>query len=468
MRSWTMTRRLIATLAVLIGGIWLAGVSIAALSIRHKIEEDFDSSLQEAAQRILPLALQYIEDQREHHGEGRWLIDPFPTAKHSEHLIYQVRDSSGRVLLHSHDAPTEPFAVPLISGYFDGDGRRYYTESPPGMGIYVQMAELPEGRQEAINAIWFGLAAPLVGLLPLVALIIHWTVRRTTRPILEVQRQIGMRDGENLDSIDPDGLPDELKPIIHDMNRLLERLKAALEAERSFAANSAHELRTPIAAARAQAEVIAASLRGSPDHGRATQLITTLGQLGRRIEKMLQLARAEAGIGFTRTDTDLVAVTRLVVDDYGRRPHLAGRLDFDAGPNEGLIVAIDPDALGIALQNLIDNALGHGPLGATIEVVVGPGATVRVVNEGPAISPDKLATLKNRFERGRPESTPGTGLGLSIVEEIMRQAAGHLDLFSPARGRRDGFEAMLVFPTKPISSSSKEMPFETDPESVST
>ena len=83
---------------------------------------------------------------------------------------------------------------------------------------------------------WLGLGAPLLGLLPIAALVIYWTVQRTTRPIIEVQRQIGIRSGENLDPIDPRGLPDELAPIIHDMNRLLERLKAALEAERSFAA----------------------------------------------------------------------------------------------------------------------------------------------------------------------------------------------------------------------------------------
>ena len=131
--------------------------------------------------------------------------------------------------------------------------------------------------KSAISAVWLGLGAPLLGLLPIAALVIYWTVRRTTRPILEVQRQIRMRDGEHLDPIDPHGLPGELTPIIQDMNRLLERLKAALDAERSFAANSAHELRNPIAAARAQAEIIADSLRNRPDHARAMKLIEDAG-----------------------------------------------------------------------------------------------------------------------------------------------------------------------------------------------
>jgi two-component system OmpR family sensor kinase len=446
MTSWSISRKLVGVLLVLIGGIWLVGVGIAALSIRHEIDEVFDSSLQETAQRLLPLAIDDLDEhEHEHDGEEeRELIDPFPAREHKEHLHYQIRSASGQVLLRSHDAPVEPFPAPLKRGYFDEGGRPYFTEVSPDGTIFVQVAELPGERKEAIRAVWLGLMAPLFGLLPVAALVIYWTVKRATRPILEVQRQIGMRGGEDLGPIDPHGLPDELAPIIHDMNRLLERLKAALEAERSFAANSAHELRNPIAAARAQAEVIAEALRDSPDHVRAVQLIDMLGQLGRRIEKMLQLARAESGLGLTRTETDLVAVTRLVVADYARRPRLAKRLVFDSGPSETVSVTIDPDAVGIALQNLIDNALTHGTPGGTIEITIGPGATVRVINEGPVVNSKDLSSLRQRFERAGSKNAPGAGLGLSIVDEIMRQAGGSLELASPASGREDGFEARLV------------------------
>ena len=447
MARWTMARRLIASLVVLIGALWLVGVGIAAMSMRHEIDEVFDSALQETAERLLPLALDEFGEHGEHDkDDGRQLSDPFQPEGRKEHLHYQVRDGAGRVVVRSHDAPSEPFPAPLKGGAFYDGGRRYFTVASPDASVYVQVAELPGERQEAISALWLGLAAPLFGLLPITALVIYLTVRRTTRPILDVQRQIGMRDGEHLEPIAAHGLPGELTPIIHDMNRLLERLRAALEAERSFAANSAHELRNPIAAARAQAELIAASLQVGPEQARAAQLVATLGQLARRLEKMLQLARAEAGIGLARTETDLLAITRLVVEDYAKRPQLASRLSLDAGPGQSLIAAIDPDALGIALHNLIDNAVSHGSPDARIEIAVGPGATVRVLNDGPAVSPDKLAKLKTRFERAGRKGASGTGLGLAIIEEIMRQAGGHLELFSPARGRTNGLEAVLVFP----------------------
>jgi two-component system, OmpR family, sensor kinase len=448
MRSWSISRRLVVTLVVLIGGIWLAGSGIAALMIRHEIDEVFDSSLQETAQRLLPLALDDLRrrDREDDEESGRTLVNPFSAEEHEEYLHYQVRDAQGDVLLRSHDASAEPFPAPLKRGYFDDGDRRYFTEVAPDRTIFVQVAELPAERQEAISALWLGLTVPLLGLLPIAAFVVYWTVRRATHPITQVQQQIAKRSGENLDPIDPRGLPDELVPIIQDMNRLLERLKAALEAERAFAANSAHELRNPIAAARAQAELIAENLRGSPDHARAIQLVGVLGQLGKRIEKMLQLARAEAGLGLDRTETDILAVTQLVAADYARRPQLGERVVFDSGTAEPVIVAIDPDALGIALQNLMDNAFAHGRPGTPVSVAVGPGPRIHIVNEGPVVGSDELADLTERFTRAGATRAPGTGLGLSIVDQIMRQAGGRLDLASPAPGKKDGFAATLVFP----------------------
>lgn len=449
MHAWSMSRRLIGVLVVLIGGIWLVGVGIAAIVTHHEIDEVFDSALQETAQRLLPLAMKELQRHDDGDGDGddeRELADPFPAEEHEEYLLYQVRNAQGDVLLRSHDAPAEPFSAPLERGYFDAGGLRYFTERSLEGSLFVQVAEVPKARQEAIAALWLSLISTLLGLLPIVAFVIYWTVRRATRPITEVQHQIAKRSGENLDAIDPQGLPVELTPIIEDMNHLLERLKAALDAERAFAANSAHELRNPVAAARAQAEVIVEALRDTPDRFRATQLVEMLGRLSRRIEKMLQLARAEAGVGYDRSDTNLVEVAGLVAADYARRPKLAGRVRLDSGDAERPTVAIDPDAFGIALQNLIDNAIAHGSPGTPVLVKVGPGSIVRVVNEGPAVGEDELPTLIKPFERGGARRAPGAGLGLSIVEQIMRQAGGRLELASPVPGRKDGFEARLIFP----------------------
>ncbi len=133
MRSWSISRRLVVTLVVLIGGIWLAGSGIAALMIRHEIDEVFDSSLQETAQRLLPLALDDLRrrDREDDEESERTLVNPFSAEEHEEYLHYQVRDAQGDVLLRSHDASAEPFPAPLKRGYFDDGDRRYFTEVAP-------------------------------------------------------------------------------------------------------------------------------------------------------------------------------------------------------------------------------------------------------------------------------------------------------------------------------------------------
>jgi len=120
---------------------------------------------------------------------------------------------------------------------------------------------------------------------------------------------------------------------------------------------------------------------------------------------------------------------------------------FDPDPPPPVAVYTDPDALGIVLQNLIDNALAHGNRSEPVTVRVTPDGTIAVANAGPVVPPESLATLTRRFVRGGT-SAEGLGLGLSIVEAIMAQAGGRLDLFSPARGRTDGFEAVLTFPDR--------------------
>jgi two-component system OmpR family sensor kinase len=223
------------------------------------------------------------------------------------------------------------------------------------------------------------------------------------------------------------------------------RLKAAIDAERAFAANAAHELRNPIAAVQAQIQVLAANLRGTADSTRAEGLASQLAGLGRRVEKMLQMARAEAGLGHSRERTDLATIAALVVDDFHQRSDVGSRLKFEVEDDESW-VAMDQDALAIVLRNVIENAVHHGSDGEPIEVRVGRGHTVHVINACDVVPRSALRQLTRRFRRGDARQAAGSGLGLTIVDMIMRQAGGSLALASPAENRTDGFEVILGFP----------------------
>jgi two-component system OmpR family sensor kinase len=455
MAHWSLSRRLIAVLTAGLAALWLAAAGAAALVVHHEINEMFDSTLQEAAQRLLPLAVHDLRGQRQaEHGDhddddgdddDHAIADTLAIEEHDEYLIYQVRDAAGAVLLRSHDAPRQAFPIPLRRGYADAVGWRYYTEAYGRGGLYLQVAEPLAHRWETIAESLVWLAAPLLLLLPLAGVMILLTVRRAMKPIGAIGTAIGARGGADLSPIPGGDLPSELTPIVEDVNHLLARLDKALSGERAFAANSAHELRTPVAAALAQTQRLAVELRGTAHGERIGHIAHTLHRLGDLVEKLLQLSRAEAGVAMSREPTDVMPALTLLIDEFSRRAGMADRIRFADGGRPALILHMDMDAFAIVMRNLIDNALTHGPEGGAVDIAVDDGGAIHVVNGGPVVPPQRLAQLTRRFERGAG-ATPGSGLGLAIAETIMAQAGGALELHSPATGRNDGFEAIVSFP----------------------
>ena len=234
--------------------------------------------------------------------------------------------------------------------------------------------------------------------------------------------------------------PRELKPIADAVARLVERLRVALDAERAFSANSAHELRTPIAGALAQTQRLIAELDDAAHRKRARDVEATLKRLSRLSEKLLQLSRVDAGIGLRDEAADLLPVLDVVVADAAARLPDGREISFVRDEGTRLRWRMDVDAFAMAVRNLLDNAAIHGT--GTVEVRLDSAGCVRVVNDGPVVPTAVLAGLTRRFARGRTD-VAGSGLGLAIVETIMEQAGGRLRLASPAPGRADGFEARL-------------------------
>lgn len=442
MATWSIRRRLIRSLIVLLATCWIIGVVAAALVVRHEIKEVFDSALRETAGDIVPVALSEYNLQKAGRTQQPGTL-PVALRMARGHVHFFLRDRAGNVLLASSGAPRDPPDFPLSKSFKNDKSFRYYTQFLETDDVWIQVGQELKERHEAVMGLWIGLASPLLALLPIAAFAVWHTVGRATAPITTVSRELETRGGDRLDPIDGTAMPDELVPVVDSVNTLMQRLKAVLESERAFAGNAAHELRNPIASARAQIQVLAGNLAGTPGQARAENISSQLGQLGRRIEKLLQMSRAEAGLGQSRERTDLAAIAELLVDEYRRRPDVRNRLNL-VTPGDGCWVAMDQDALAIVLRNVIENAVSHGASSDPIDVRVGEH-TVSVVNACPPVPPDVLLDLKSRFRRGISNGG-GSGLGLAIVDTIMRQAGGRVELMSPARDRSDGFEIDLVFP----------------------
>jgi two-component system, OmpR family, sensor kinase len=439
-----MTRRLILWLTGATTAFWLIAAGLGVSVMQDEFGEFFDGSLQETAERLLPLV---IDDLQRRQGPS----SPQHLRRQAEdigdeYLVYQVRDTQGRVLIRSHDAPAEPFEAPLKRGSWANADFQFYTASAADGTVFVQVADAMANRNEAITEGGLALFLPVLVLIPVSIGLIWLIVRRTLAPVDDLRRAIEEKDGGNMAPVPSGMLPRELQPIARSVNHLLTRLQSAFDAEREFTANSAHELRTPIAGALAQTQMLIAELDG-PRKRRAQQIETSLVNLGHTAEKLLQLARAEAGIGTGSTRVDLAGVLELVLTDFERSNPASTRLRYAREEGATLEGPYSEDAFAIVLRNLIENALLHGRTDEPVDVRLEKGGVVRIINGAAPLTPGELETIRKRFGRGNTVS-PGSGLGLSIAERLLQQMNARFEVLSPATGRTDGFEVVMRFGEK--------------------
>ena len=414
--------------------IWVLAASVTALIARGEIEEVFDSALQETAQRILPLAVVDILN-REEEGISQRLA---AIREHDEFFTYIVRDDQGRILLQSHAADPGVFPAWDGIGFRQTETHRLYSDEAVQGTIRITVAEPLDHRASVARELQMGLGLPLLILLPVALVAIVLAVRASLAPVRQFRDRLSARGARDLSPVASESLPDEIAPLADTMNGLLARLDAAFEAERSFAANAAHELRTPLAGAIAQAQRLQAETRDADAKARAAEIEATLKRLTRLSERLLQLARAEGGRLRRDVAADLRPVARLVVDDLARIAG-QGRILLTS-PETAVMSDLDPDAFAILLRNLIENALRYGQPIAPVEVSLRTNGTLIVSNDGPVLSAEELARLTHRFERARSDGG-GSGLGLAIVKSIAERTGSSFEVRSPRESSDTGFEA---------------------------
>jgi len=435
----SLQARLALGLSLGLAIVWLVTAGATTTVLRGEMNEVFDSALEETAQRILPLAVLDILG-REELGISQRIAT---LRQHEEFFTYIVRDDKGHVLLRSHGAEDTVFPPFAGMGFRQTATHRLYYDAALQGTITIAVAEPLSHRAEVAGEALTGLALPLIVVIPLSLLGVLIIVRLSLRPVRRFSDALARRGARDLSAVGKGSLPNEIAPVVEAVNKLLDRLRGALEAESSFTANAAHELRTPVAAALAQTQRLIAECSDPVVGERAGEIETALKRLARLSEKLMQLARAEGGRLRRETTTDIRPVVRMVVSDFERVAG-AGRIRAEL-PGEPVLSDIDLDALAILARNLIENGLRHGTGDAPIQVNLTASGALRVINDGPPLPPETLARLTARFERGQARSE-GSGLGLSIVQAIADGAQATLTLHSPALGRADGFEALFQVP----------------------
>ena len=307
----SLQKQLVYGLTLGIALFWVVATVISGLVVQHRLDQVFDNAMQEAAQRILPLAVLDILN-REEPGTPQRVA---PLTAQQGGFAYLVRDVQGNTLLQSSSADLSVFGEQSIVGFTTTATHRVYGASALRETLFLQIAEPLSYRRKAVLEATVALLLPLLFLIPLSMLGIWLFVRYSLRNVRSYRHAIEARGVGNLSAIQMDKLPAEVSPIADAVNRLIDRLRRALETERRFTANSAHELRTPLAAALAQVQRLPHEVPDGPLQVRATQIETSLKELSRLTEKLMQLAKAEGGGVLSEVPQDLVV---LLAQDVGQ------------------------------------------------------------------------------------------------------------------------------------------------------
>ncbi|MDH6593945.1 two-component system OmpR family sensor kinase [Variovorax sp. TBS-050B] len=434
----TLAGRLTRTLILWVAGVWLLCVLAVVWYVDREINHNFDNELIEVSHRMFDMALQELDKQHPGATPDRPMIAPKQLFS-EDAVMYQVVDIHERVVLRSAEAPIDAFDVPLAAGFANNQTWRIYTVRHPTRGLYFQVADPLDERRSALNRTLFGLIIPLGAVLPLLALVLRNVARTELRVLQQLAGEIEKRSGADLRPITLPGLPRELRAVGDHVNSLLERLSQSLDVERALAANAAHELRTPLAAARLRLQT---ALEHDLQRGDVQAALDALQMLSHRTEKLLQLSRAESGASLARTRVDLVQLAGAVAQEFWKDPQISERLALKVPDAVAPAASGDVDALAIALRNLVENALRYGGSGRVVIEVMAP-STIAVRDFGAGVNAEQLATLQQRHVRHSADRA-GYGLGLSIVATIVEKHNAKLELASPPAGAASGFEARIV------------------------
>lgn len=433
--------RLALSIGILLTVLWSATAAVMGLILQHEMDEVFDSALQETAERLLPLAAVEIvgrdaEDDTQRLGEAR---------AHDEFFTYLVRDINGRILLQSHDADLTTFPAYDGPGFRRTSTHRLYSDEALQGSIRITVAEPLDHRAMVAREIQMGLGFPALIMIPLVLLCVVVLTRANLASLRRFRVRLAARSAHDLSAVPGDDVPSEIAPLVSTLNTLLQRLASTFEAERSFAANTAHELRTPLAGAIAQVQRLRVETSDRAAQARAAQIEATLKRMTRLSERLMQLARAEGGRLRTDALSDLRMIARVVIDDMARMPG-GKRITVDL-PTTPVMSDLDPDAFAILCRNLVDNGMRHGAADGPVAVRLTADGTLTVANDDPVVPAQTLAQLTQRFERAQSQSD-GSGLGLAIVAVIADRINAPLCLMSPRSGGEEGFEVSLTLPIR--------------------
>lgn len=439
-RLGSLKQRLLLLSITTVIAVWIAAAAFTYFDAREEFDEILDAHLAQSAALLVTQASHELEEIETEHAP---LLH-----KYSRRVAFQIWEQ-GRVLrLHSANAPQKPLTE-RQQGFSDSliDGQRwrvFSTWDDSGRNL-IQVAERAEIRDELAQDIAGNLLRPLWFSLPLLALLLWLAVTRGLRPLVRLTADVAQREPDNLAPLDAGSAPSEALPLIERLNELFARIDASLQKERRFTADAAHELRTPVAAIKAQAQVARAAASEAERSHALDSVILGCDRAAHLIDQLLTLARIDSLSAETTAPCQLQAIAAEVIASIA--PTALGqdvRLELTAA--DQAVVRGNPVLLQILVRNLIDNAVRHTRPGTTVRIDIAHAhgkTSLSVSDNGPGIPPPELDRVVERFYRSAGTRASGSGLGLSIVKRIAEIHAASLQLVPGKEG--GGLNVIVTF-----------------------
>ncbi|HYL88566.1 MAG TPA: ATP-binding protein [Burkholderiales bacterium] len=427
------------TAAVLAGGA-AAGAFVYAAALQE-IDALFDYQIRQLAVSLVAQSMRF---------GGALLAMPDESDDEALDFAVRIRDGSGESLYASRTFPGLPRSAVL--GYSDvrGASGAWRVYAMQWGTRTIEVAQPLAVRREMAFAAALRTLAPLLIVVPLLVAAVWLAVARAVRPLRRVAGAVERRNVKALQPLPQDGLPAEVLPLVAAFNGLLRRLGESIDAQRAFIGDAAHELRTPLAALRLQAQVLVRTLDPREREAAGAEFVDGVDRATRLVEQLLDLARSEpdaAARAFTPVRLDELA--RGAVSDHAAIAAAKG-VDLGAEAADAVEARGDAQSLRILLRNLVDNAVRYTPAGGAVDVIatrVGERAALQVVDTGPGIAPEERERVFGRFYRLPGSAESGSGLGLSIVRRIAELHGAEVRLESGADGK--GLKATVLFPDEP-------------------
>lgn len=432
-RSASLKQRLLVLVLAAITLVWLGAAAVTYHDAREEFDEMLDAHLAQTASLLVAQASHEIDEVETEHVP---LLH-----KYSRRVAFQVWEKGRMLRLHSANAPQEHLTSRergFSDSTFDGHRWRVFSTWDENGEYLIHVAERASVRDELARGIAGNLLRPLWFSLPLLALLLWIAVMRGLRPLDKLTREVEQREPDNLAALDASSAPREVVPLIERLNRLFARIDASMQKERRFTADAAHELRTPVAAIKAQAQVARAASGDAERIHALDNAILGCDRAAHLIEQLLTLARVDTLDHSVAEPCQLRNIAAEIIAALAPTALEKGVQLELLTSDEAMMVRGNPELLRVLLRNLLDNAVKHTQPGTLVQVGLTHEhgtACLSVSDNGPGIPEQERDKVLERFYRPLGTQASGSGLGLSIVKRIAEVHDASLQMAPANEGR---------------------------------